>query len=91
MEDGLWGMDTGPMCSTYSTGSAYLPPVTTGEVGGERVALPGVMKVPGGYDAPPATLTGTPLSFVAAGTGQSTGRGSTTGIGTVVNHDNARY
>ena len=47
MEDGLWGMDTCPMCSAYSTGSAYLPPCTTGEVGGES-ALPGVMKVPGG-------------------------------------------
>jgi hypothetical protein len=90
MEDGLWGMDTGPMCSSCSTGSAYLPPVTTGEVGGERAALPGVMKVPGGY-APPAILTGTPLSFASGGTGLSTGRGSTTGIGTVVNQDNARY
>jgi hypothetical protein len=90
MEDGLWGMDTDPMCSAYSTGSAYLPPVTTGKVGGERVALPGVIKVPGGY-APPAILTGTPLSFAGAGTGLSTGRGSTTGIGTVVNQGNARY
>ena len=91
MEDGLWGIDTVPTCSAFSTGSAYLPPCTTGEVGGERVASPGVIKVPEGYDAVPAILTGMPLSCVGAGTGVSTGRGSTTGIGTVVNHDNTRY
>jgi hypothetical protein len=91
MEDGLCGMDTDPTDSACSTGSAYLPPFTTGDVGGERAALPGVAKVPGGYDAFPATFTGMPLSFAGAGTGLSTGRGSTTGMGTVVDEDNKRY
>lgn len=92
MEDGLCGMDTVtvPNESESSTGSAYLPPIATatGEVARDRAngALPGVVKVPGGYDAVPATFTGFPLSLMDAGAawglGLSAGRGSTTGIGT---------
>ena len=91
MEDGLWGMDTVPVSneSEYSTGSAYLPPVGTVEVALARDrALPGVVKVPGGYDEVPATFTGFPLSLMGAagGPGLSAGRGSTTGMGTVENN-----
>lgn len=93
MEDGLWGMDTVPVPneSEYSTGSAYLPPVGTGEVAVARDrALPGVEKVPGGYDEVPATFTGFPLSLTGAacGLGLSAGRGSTTGMGTARNNTN---
>lgn len=99
MEDGLWGMDTVtvPTESESSTGSAYLPPVApvvtaAGEVARDRAngALPGVVKVPGGYDAVPATFTGFPLSLMSVGAawglGLSAGRGSTTGIGTAQNN-----
>ena len=62
-------MDTVPKGSECSTGSAYLPPVTTGDVARERgndAALPGVTKVPGRYAAFPATFTVLLLSFVGA-------------------------